>query len=298
MWYSDVPGTTPTKVEKLALAKQGATNTYFLATEAFYPWDNDGWVAQEKELAVHAYNDAIDHNFGFTSEVRYWFEYAGDESLTFSGDDDVWVFIAGKLALDLGGLHPQRSASFVLDAAKATELGLEVGLIYEAALFHAERHTDASNFNLTLGGFASEHSECATLCGDGIVAGDEVCDDGVNDGKYGHCLPGCTGRGPHCGDGTVQPEGGEACDEGINLTVWSPTGAPECAPGCVFGSYCGDGAIDGLFGEECDESIPTAACTQDCSLGERCGDGKVQQGDGNTVSGDGCDSTCQYEVPI
>jgi cysteine-rich repeat protein len=45
-----------------------------------------------------------------------------------------------------------------------------------------------------------------------MVEGDEVCDDGVNDGSYGGCLADCTDLGPHCGDGIEQAT--EACDDG------------------------------------------------------------------------------------
>jgi fibro-slime domain-containing protein len=294
-WYRNVPQVNVTRVKTLSLARQ-ANGSYYYQNAAFLPLNNDGWVAQGLEAAHTG------RNFGFTSEVRSWFEFKGDESLSFSGDDDVWVFIGGRLALDLGGLHPPRSDSFVLDSAKAASLGLEKGKLYEIALFHAERHTEGSNFNLTLGGFVSAKSHCAPICGDGIVTGDEVCDDGVNDGTYGSCLPDCKGRGDHCGDAVTQSEGGEECDDGLNLTVWSSTGEPGCAPGCVLGSYCGDGVIDALFGEECDDAGPSEKCTQDCRLGERCGDGIVQDGeecdDGNTVSGDGCDSNCMYEKPV
>ena len=55
--------------------------------------------------------------------------------------------LAGALAIDLGGLHPQLSATVDLDAS-AAELGIAVGNRYAMDIFHAERHTDASNFHV------------------------------------------------------------------------------------------------------------------------------------------------------
>ncbi|MCB9680537.1 MAG: hypothetical protein H6733_03625 [Alphaproteobacteria bacterium] len=51
----------------------------------------------------------------------------------------------------------------------------------------------------------------AAVCGNGVVEGDEVCDDTQNDGGEGGCLPGCVGV-QTCGDGTTN--GTEQCDDG------------------------------------------------------------------------------------
>jgi fibro-slime domain-containing protein len=122
-------------------------------------------------------NDGLQHNFGFTTEVRYFFQYRGGESLTFSGDDDMWIFVNRRRALDLGGLHTRTQATLNVDQSAAA-LGLTVGGLYEIALFHAERHSAGSNFKLTLTGFAPTTTACSSMCGDGMVAATEQCDDG------------------------------------------------------------------------------------------------------------------------
>lgn len=298
-WYADVPGVNISVVTALSLDLDPATETYAFRSASLFPVDDGGWVTAGQETTSNA-TDGAQHDFGFTSEVRTWFEYRGDESLDFSGDDDVWVFINGRLALDLGGLHSKKSGTVTLDAATAADLGLEVGKVYEVALFHAERHTNASNFNLTLGGFVKRTTTCAAICGDGILAGRERCDDGVNDGRYGSCTADCL-RGPYCGDGVVQADH-EACDDGVNLTPYGGD-APACAPGCVWSAYCGDGNVDSLFGEACDDGVNAGGyggCEADCTLGPRCGDGHVDDGedcdDGNLVGGDQCSPTCRWEI--
>ena len=57
------------------------------------------------------------------------------------------MFINHKLAIDLGGLHSQQSKTISLDM-DAQKLGITVGGTYDLDLFHAERHTNASNFRV------------------------------------------------------------------------------------------------------------------------------------------------------
>jgi fibro-slime domain-containing protein len=156
------------------------------------------------------------HNFHFTTEVKYWFQYQAESepTLDFTGDDDVWVFVNGKLAVDIGGVHPPKSGSVTLDTATATRLGLTDGKVYAISIFHAERKTDGSSFRLTLDGFNTARSDCSPICGDGVVSLGEQCDDGVNDGGYGECADGCV-LGAYCGDGIKQA--GEYCDDGNRI---------------------------------------------------------------------------------
>jgi fibro-slime domain-containing protein len=257
-WYRDTAGVNRTVVDRLVVTRD-ATGSYVFDSDAFFPLDGRGWQSDGSEP------DQAGHNFNFTSELRYWFNFAGNESLDFRGDDDVWVFINGKLVVDLGGVHGPQSGAVTLDTTTAQNLGLTAGGIYEAIVFQAERHTTGSSYRLTLRGFNAPRSACTFRCGDGVVTRYEVCDDGINDGRYGGCLPGCLGRGGYCGDAVLQMSDGEVCDDGMN------TGAPgTCAPGCGAQSGCGDGQLDPARGETCD--------------------------DGNHTAGDGCDALCQIEL--
>jgi fibro-slime domain-containing protein len=206
-WYHDDPRNNRTIVDKLTLTQQ-PNGAYVFEAQEFFPLDDRGFIAEGEE------NTHDLHNFHFTSELRYWFQYGGDEQLDFFGDDDVWVFVNGRLALDLGGIHPAEAGTVTLSAASAATLGLSQGGIYEIAVFQAERHTSFSSYKLTLSGFERVRSVCKSVCGDGVVTFDERCDDGKNDGGYGHCGPDCLSLGPRCGDAVVQATEGEQCDDG------------------------------------------------------------------------------------
>lgn len=80
-----------------------------------------------------------------TSTISYFTFYSG-QVFTFSGDDDVWVYINDKLVIDLGGLHIPLSASVNLNTITPA---LVPGKVYSLDMFHAERHCCGSNFKIS-----------------------------------------------------------------------------------------------------------------------------------------------------
>jgi fibro-slime domain-containing protein len=279
-----------------------ANTTPPIRTRGFFPIDE--FPATGSTLP----NNADPHDFHFTSEVRFWFEYqANSPRLDFSGDDDVWVYVNGHLALDIGGIHGRVAKSITIDSANATFFGLETGKVYEIAVFQAERNISQSNYWLTLEGFNASRSDCESTCGDGKIASDELCDDGPDNTTttpppYGKCSSDCKTRGPHCGDARTEA-GVEECDDGVNTSVYDFNGS-GCAPGCVKPPRCGDAMIQAPQ-EQCDDGKNDGSyggCTSACRLAARCGD-EIVQSDFGEECDDGpagsatCAQFCQIKGP-
>ncbi|HEX4335747.1 MAG TPA: DUF4215 domain-containing protein [Polyangiaceae bacterium] len=118
----------------------------------------------------------------------------------------------------------------------------------------------------------------APVCGDGIKAAGEACDDGNasnTDACTGTCTPVCGSAGDCSGRAAV------------------PCRTAACPAGA-----CTTSADASKNGQACTTSGGTGVCHDGACTDGTCGDGLSDQGeqcdDNNKTDGDGCDSDCMY----
>ena len=131
-WYNDVPGVNIALPLTLTLT-EGPAGIYTYSNGSFFPIDGLGFGNQGRS-----------HNYHFTLELSTAFTYVPGQMFSFTGDDDLWVYINDELVIDIGGVHAAASDSVDLDT-----LGLTPGETYSFDLFFAERQTVASSFSIT-----------------------------------------------------------------------------------------------------------------------------------------------------
>ena len=85
----------------------------------FFPFDNNGTINQVGQTA-HDLGFGMKLEIPFTLEKNGQFEDGTPQVFDFSGDDDLWVFVDGKLVLDLGGDHNATTGQINFADKKAT----------------------------------------------------------------------------------------------------------------------------------------------------------------------------------
>ena len=137
-WYHTSQASPPvnmsTQISLPLTLAAGSPDFYVYNNQAFFPIDDRLFG-----------NEGRAHNYHFTLEAHTTFRYRGGEIFQFAGDDDTWVFINRRIAINLGGVHTTESQTVNLDS-RAGDLGIVVGERYQLDIFFAERHTVSSTF--------------------------------------------------------------------------------------------------------------------------------------------------------
>lgn len=135
IYNTDVAGSIITSIPDLS-----AENT-------FWPIAGEGYDAlYGNTTSANRAGYTGNGNFALVGSAQ--FTYKENDYFYFSGDDDVYLFINGKLAMDLGGAHGVCYKEINLSDLDADTYGLVAGEVATFTFFYMERCSDNSNFSM------------------------------------------------------------------------------------------------------------------------------------------------------
>ena len=158
-WFDAVDGKSAQYVGNLKLEYDAEKAKFSFSQKEFYPLDE---VEFSKGDGVN--NDGHNHLFTMNFAVPFTVLLSGEESFGITADDDTWVFVGNKLAIDMGGIHEATTGRFVIQdngevySAVGDEELAYSGITVNAGegqlvrIFHADRDSADSVFSVALSG--------------------------------------------------------------------------------------------------------------------------------------------------
>ena len=154
-WFNAIDGTNVVYDGTINLVYSAEQETFEYGSEAFYPLNGNGDIAK----------DGNNHLFTMNLGAPFRVLKNGKEEFTIMADDDTWVFVNGRLVLDMGGIHDATTGVFRVNKegeVYASVDGIDfaysgVKLEDDSAIirvFHADRDSKDSVFRVRFAGMA------------------------------------------------------------------------------------------------------------------------------------------------
>lgn len=144
-WFRDVPSMNQSRAIGITLNRQPNTPRYVFDDTLDQTYrSRGGFFPINGQLYGNYSNTGKNFHFTYMIDTHFTYQAGQGHVFTFTGDDDVWVFIDGKLVIDLGGVHAAVQQTIELDRLNWLVNGQSYGLKF----FFAERHTTQSNFRI------------------------------------------------------------------------------------------------------------------------------------------------------
>ncbi len=142
-WYRDVPGVNLSAPLDIVLNLDEDSGQYVFDDREDDQYSS-GFFPINGQLYGNSAGDNKNFHFTFELDTEFTFEADSGQVFTFRGDDDVWVFVDGRMVIDIGGVHSAKEQTVELDRLD----WLVDGQTYSLNFFFAERHRTASNFRI------------------------------------------------------------------------------------------------------------------------------------------------------
>ena len=154
-WYTAVEGRSANYLGTLGLKYEKEEADFYFYRENFYPLDE---VKFSEGDSVN--KDGHNHLFTMNFAVPFTVLSGGSELFEITADDDTFVYVADKLAIDMGGTHDTMTGRFVIhddgevyagvgnEDLAYTGIKLTEGEGSMVRIFHADRDADSSTFGV------------------------------------------------------------------------------------------------------------------------------------------------------